>query len=601
MRSLWAFVMFLLFPVLSWGQKEDYQWLVGYSHGAVGDTLFRHTRFDFNFDPVQIRYDTVIRVDMAGANATISDTSGRLIAASNGMVIHGGDGGVLSDKINYSYDLPWSCREWEASYLGTPEDPIPLGLLGNQRILFLPFGPDKVRAVYNSVDECKSYVYRLLTTDINRTWFDGKWKLAGQDKVILKQDSLTYPVHAVRHGNGRDWYVVTISITQSKLFIIYLTAQSSTLVRTVDLPFYHRGSVASFSFSPDGEYLAIYSGQKLVDDMGAAIVLARFDRCDGSVTALKYKYLPTDGIGIGVEFSPDSRYLYAANMQTIFQYDLGAPDVMGSEQVVADFDGFYYNFPGLAINYKVDFWNLRLGPDGKIYVFPASGGQRYMGVMEHPTRPGAEADMRQHSLFLPSIFTRTVPNIPKTRTGPLDGSPCDTLGIDNHPVAKYRYDPDTLDYRRIWFTDLSYFRPEVWSWDFGDGSPRSSERHPRHTYVHNGTYTVCLTVSNENSSNTTCRTLTIGPSGTGDTGPAVMAVISLFPNPVEDYLLVTLGEYIPEHGQMVLYDISGRPVHTQRIYYGQNNVDMTQLAPGIYVWKVMDGQVEIQSGKVVKM
>ncbi|MBL0100868.1 MAG: T9SS type A sorting domain-containing protein [Saprospiraceae bacterium] len=66
-------------------------------------------------------------------------------------------------------------------------------------------------------------------------------------------------------------------------------------------------------------------------------------------------------------------------------------------------------------------------------------------------------------------------------------------------------------------------------------------------------------------------------------------------------MLVTLGEYIPQHGQMVLYDISGRPVHTQRIYYGQNNVDMTALASGTYVWKVMDGQVEIQSGKVVKM
>ncbi len=25
----------------------------------------------------------------------------------------------------------------------------------------------------------------------------------------------------------------------------------------------------------------------------------------------------------------------------------------------------------------------------------------------------------------------------------------------------------------------------------------------------------------------------------------------------------------------MIFDISGHPVHTQRIYYGQNNVDMT--------------------------
>jgi hypothetical protein len=82
---------------------------------------------------------------------------------------------------------------------------------------------------------------------------------------------------------------------------------------------------------------------------------------------------------------------------------------------------------------------------------------------------------------------------------------------------------------------------------------------------------------------------------------AAVADITLFPNPVEDYLLVILGEYIPQYGQIMIYDISGRPVHTQRIYYGQNNVDMTMLAKGMYVWKVMDGQVEIERGKVVKI
>ncbi|MBK8347091.1 MAG: T9SS type A sorting domain-containing protein [Saprospiraceae bacterium] len=178
--------------------------------------------------------------------------------------------------------------------------------------------------------------------------------------------------------------------------------------------------------------------------------------------------------------------------------------------------------------------------------------------------------------------------------------PADTLGLDNYPIAKYRYEADTIDHLRLRFTDLSYFSPETWSWDFGDGTPRVSIRHPYHTLRKKGTYRVCLTVSNENSSNTSCRTITIGTSGSDDIA-VTPADITLFPNPVQDYLLVTLGEYIPQHGQMVLYDISGRPVHTQRIYYGQNNVDMSELASGIYVWKVMDGQVEIQSGKVVKM
>ena len=76
--------------------------------------------------------------------------------------------------------------------------------------------------------------------------------------------------------------------------------------------------------------------------------------------------------------------------------------------------------------------------------------------------------------------------------------------------------------------------------------------------------------------------------------------MSIFPNPVQDYLLVTLGEYVPAHGEIVIYDISGRIVKMRRIYYGQNNVDMRQLPSGVYVWRLLDGKVAISEGKVVK-
>ncbi len=61
-------------------------------------------------------------------------------------------------------------------------------------------------------------------------------------------------------------------------------------------------------------------------------------------------------------------------------------------------------------------------------------------------------------------------------------------------------------------------------------------RHPYHSYAASGTYNVCLTVSNENSSNTSCRTITIGTSSVDDGISAAVADITLFPNPVEDYL-----------------------------------------------------------------
>jgi PKD repeat protein len=48
----------------------------------------------------------------------------------------------------------------------------------------------------------------------------------------------------------------------------------------------------------------------------------------------------------------------------------------------------------------------------------------------------------------------------------------------------------------VLFTDISKNLPTSWLWDFGDGQT-STEQHPYHIYLIEGTYTVSLTVSNE--------------------------------------------------------------------------------------------------------
>jgi len=52
------------------------------------------------------------------------------------------------------------------------------------------------------------------------------------------------------------------------------------------------------------------------------------------------------------------------------------------------------------------------------------------------------------------------------------------------------------------FTDLSAVNPSwstnysvTWEWDFGDGTPFSTQQNPVHTYANNGIYTPCLTVT----------------------------------------------------------------------------------------------------------
>ncbi|MBK6364006.1 MAG: T9SS type A sorting domain-containing protein [Saprospiraceae bacterium] len=95
-----------------------------------------------------------------------------------------------------------------------------------------------------------------------------------------------------------------------------------------------------------------------------------------------------------------------------------------------------------------------------------------------------------------------------------------------------------------------------------------------------------------------CRTVTIGTSGAEDTGQKPYYP---FPNPVADILLVTLGEYIPQNGKIHIHDATGRVIMSQRLYYGHNHLNMTDLSPGLYFWFAEDDGVKMKRGKVVKM
>jgi PKD repeat protein len=48
----------------------------------------------------------------------------------------------------------------------------------------------------------------------------------------------------------------------------------------------------------------------------------------------------------------------------------------------------------------------------------------------------------------------------------------------------------------VQFTDISLGQPTSWDWDFGDGSPHSTEQNPIHVYARAGLYSVTLTAAN---------------------------------------------------------------------------------------------------------
>ncbi|MBK8193639.1 MAG: hypothetical protein IPK76_10695 [Lewinellaceae bacterium] len=152
-----------------------------------------------------------------------------------------------------------------------------------------------------------------------------------------------------------------------------------------------------------------------------ASYLYRFDRCTGQLAyPLRKNYAIPDYRG-GVAFSPNSRYLYVANYTKIYQYDLEASDILASEQVVAEYDGF---LDGNGIPTR--FSGLLLAPDNKIYGNIPGFNSRYLHVIDQPDQPGAACNVIQHAIYLPTDNFGTLPNVPFYRLYAA-GIPCDSM------------------------------------------------------------------------------------------------------------------------------------------------------------------------------
>ncbi|HND88744.1 MAG TPA: hypothetical protein PK971_10480, partial [Saprospiraceae bacterium] len=156
--------------------------------------------------------------------------------------------------------------------------------------------------------------------------------------------------------------------------------------------------------------------------------LSRFDRCSGEFYDQRVYDFQGDTVnGMGVSFSPTSRFLYISQPLKIYQYDLSAPDLQASRQVVAKYDGFAPN------GFSTTFFQGMLAPDHKIYL-TAGNSTQYLHIIHAPDSLGTACRVQQHGLGLATRHAFMVPNFPYFRLYDLAGSVCDTLGI-NGPVS----------------------------------------------------------------------------------------------------------------------------------------------------------------------
>ncbi|HAB35353.1 MAG TPA: hypothetical protein DCE58_01990 [Cryomorphaceae bacterium] len=163
---------------------------------------------------------------------------------------------------------------------------------------------------------------------------------------------------------------------------------------------------------------------------------------------------------------------------------------------------------------------------------------------------------------------------------------CMGLLVSNAPFPSANFTIDTTQMPLISFTDISTNSPTSWHWDFGFNNDTSVLQNPSYTYTQNGTYTVCLAVTNTLGSDSICKTVTIRGIGIDESAERQW---SLYPNPTTGQLTLQLPEGLePKAVMLRVTNLLGQDIPCQWSVEGSHLRTDLPTASGMYLLELYD-------------
>jgi hypothetical protein len=386
-------------------------WLMGFDSDA--GMPWGGTNIDFITGTADIYYQ-YRAIGFKRASANISNSDGELLFSTNGVFIANASGDTLLNGTGLN-------PSWYTSQY-------PGGHHISQACLILP-NPDTEGVYYifhgtldDPVGQFAQYLY-LTTIDMNLD--GGLGGVVTKNQVLITDILNVGKITAVRHANGRDWWVFCHRQNTNIFHRLLVTPYGVSAPAQQAIGVTRQADIGQVCFSPDGSKFAYYWG----DDEDLEIF--DFDRCTGLLSNPVHILINDANSMGGVAFSPNSRYLYVSSVEDVYQYDTEAPNITASMVHIAEWDGYYSPGPPFATLFDI----AQLAPDGKIYIATGNGTDK-LHVINDPDQPGMACDIQQHAITLPTYNTNSLPNHPNYHLGPVVGSVCDSLDLGTGMAAQ---------------------------------------------------------------------------------------------------------------------------------------------------------------------
>jgi gliding motility-associated-like protein len=321
-------------------------------------------------------------------------------------------------------------------------------------------------------------IYGLEYNEVNLNRNGGLGDITRKNKVLLPPE-VSSKLSAIQNSNGKDYWVVAHKFNSNEFCSFAVTSNGvdtanyvSSIIGTVHTaPGETNNGIGFMKISPDGSKLALaIYGSDIYE-------IFNFDASTGRVTNAVTSS-PVFNEAYGIEFSSDSRYLYATITSAslpqpnytppsyLFQFDvsLGNAIFNNYDTIASDTLGSY-------------FGGIQLGTDGRIYVSRSPNGSAALAVIQNPKRPGPACNFTTNAMDLQGKRSR--------------------FGFPNFMQSYFNL--PHFDVENICFADTTILilqnnsNIDNISWQFGDPSSNpnsSSALQPDHVFSGPGSYTV---------------------------------------------------------------------------------------------------------------